>query len=65
MKIHVKECQFCKRISLRVDGDQNWCHLRQGGYLAALKETHEVMSVETISCAECQRVIVHAAGSVT
>lgn len=55
MKLHIRHCTGgCKRASIRLEGDNEWCHVRRFNYLDEVRQHHEVMSEATFVCAECQ-----------
>lgn len=51
--LHIRECAYCRRISIRVIGEQAWSQWRRGGYIEEIAANHTIVKHEQECCSEC------------
>lgn len=61
MRLHIKVCPVCKRFSIRIDGETDWCRNMRYGFLEELRDKrhgHEIVSELPILChlSDCEQV---------
>lgn len=69
MKLHIQQCECCRRFAIRLDEEQQWCRWQRWEHVEDIKVKHQVVTQKMVICGDCHRTqttrIALCAGSVT